>query len=116
MARRRKTKAERDQERASAERRIWEQFRLRLEAVTSFAEAQSLADEAPPSTSPGRQYYSNLGFFLMSSIVTSGSSFAEKELYLQFIKRLHAAGALKPRIGEKIMEDLRGAMKSQGGM
>ncbi len=113
MVRRRKTKAEREQEWAEADRRVWDQFRPR-EALASFGEAQSLANEAPPPDSPGRRYYSNLGFFLQSFAVPMGSSYAEKALYLQFIQRLDAAGALKPGTGQKVQEELRRAMEAQG--
>jgi len=39
---------------------------------------------------------------------------SEKSLYLQFIQRLDAAGALREGEGARIIEDLRQAMKSQG--
>lgn len=87
MVRYRKRKAEREQEWVEADRRVWDQFRLRLEALASFGEAQSLTNEAPPPDSPGRRYYSNLGFFLQSFAVPMGSSYAEKALYIQFIQR-----------------------------
>ncbi len=113
MARTRKSKTQRDQERAEAERRVWEQFRPRLDALQSFADALKLVAEAPPPDAPGRRYYSNLGFFLQSFTVPLGSSHAEKSLYLQFIRRLDAAGALKPGAGQQIEEALRNAMMTQ---
>jgi hypothetical protein len=114
MARRRKTKAEREQDWAEVDRRVWNQFRSRLEALTSFAEAQLLVDEAPPPDSPGRRYYSNLGFFLQAFTVPMESSYAEKALYLQFIQRLDAEGALKPGAGQRVQDELRRAMEAQG--
>jgi hypothetical protein len=74
MARGRKTKAEREQEWQAADRRLWEEFRPRLEALTSFVDARLFVDDAPPRDSPGRRYYSNLGFFLQAFTVPEGSS------------------------------------------
>jgi hypothetical protein len=115
MARRRKTKDARDRERADADRHAWEQFHPRLAALTTYDEARLLVSETPPPDSPGRRYYSNLGFFLSGSMVPPlGSSYAEKALYLQFIQRLDAAGALKPGARQKVQEALRRAMDAQG--
>ena len=114
MTRRRKTKAEREQERTDADRRVWDRFRPQLETLASFAGAQLLVDEAPPPDSPGRRYYSNLGFFLQAFTVPTGSSYAEKALYLQFVQRLDAAGSLKPGTGQKVQEEIRRAMEAQG--
>jgi hypothetical protein len=115
MARKsRKTKAERDRERSEVERRVWDEFRPRLDALQSYAEALQLVVELPPRDAPGRRYYSNLGFFLQEFTVPSDSSYAEKALYLQFIQRLDDPGALKPGAARKIKDDLRSAMESQG--
>lgn len=113
MARNRKTKAQRDHERREAERREWEIFRPKLDALQSYVEALQLVAEAPPPDAPGRRYYSNLGFFLQAFVVPMGSSFVERALYLQFIRRLDAAGALKPGAGQQIEEALRNAMRTQ---
>ena len=113
MARNRKTKAQRDHERREAERREWEIFRPKLDALQSYVEASQLVAEAPPPDAPGRGYYSNLGFFLQAFIVPMGSSYAERALYLQFIQRLDAAGSLKPGAGQQIEEVLRLAMRAQ---
>jgi hypothetical protein len=114
VARRRKTKTKRNQEQLDADRRVWDQFHPRLEASASFIEAQLLVKEAPPPDSPGRRYYSNLGFFLQAFTIPKGSSYAEKALYLQFIQRLDATGALKSGVGQKVQEELRHAMEVQG--
>jgi hypothetical protein len=115
MARKsRKTKTEGDREWAEAERRVWNEFRPRLDVLQTNAEALQIVAEAPPSDSPGRRYYSNLGFFLQAFTVPMGSSDAEKALYLQFIQRLDAAGVLKPGAAQKVKEDLRRAMELQG--
>lgn len=110
----RKTKAQRDHEWADAESRVWDLFRPKLEAVQNFAGAQILAAETPPPNAPGRRFYSNLAFFLSSFGVPGGSSYAEKALYLQLIKRLDAGGGLKPGARQKIEKDLRLAMETQG--
>lgn len=106
--------ARREQEWAESDRRVWEQFRPRLEALRSFPAAQALVKEAPPPDSPGRRYYSNLGVFLQAFTVPEGSSYAEKELYLRLIERLDAARALKPGAAQRVEEELRRAMETQG--
>jgi hypothetical protein len=110
----RKTKAQRHQEWADAERRVWDIFRPKLEAVQNFAEAQILAAETPPPNAPGHRYYSNLAFFLGCFGVSGGSSYAEKAQYLQLIKRLDAGGGLKAGARQKIEDDLRQAMEAEG--
>jgi hypothetical protein len=82
--------------------------------LTSFPEALELVKEAPPPDSPGRRYYSNLGFFLQAFTVPEGSSYAEKELYLRFIEQLDAAGALKLGAAQRAEEELRRAMEARG--
>ena len=116
MARSRKTKADRERERAEADRRAWEEFRPNLDALQSYADALKLVGEAPPADSPGCRYYSNLGFFLQAFTVPNGSSYAEKALYLNFIKRLDAAGALNPGAGQSVQDELRRAMEAQGNL
>lgn len=110
---RRKTKAERDQQMIEADRLVWEKFYPKLRDLQSFHEAVQLLEEAPPESSPGLRYYSNLGFFLQAFTVPAGSNYTEKGLYLQFIQMLDAAGALKPGAREKIEKSLRDAMESQ---
>lgn len=109
----RKTKAQRDYEWREAERREWEIFRPKLDALQSYDEAKRLVAEAPPPDTPGRRYYSNLGFFLQAFTVPMGSSHAERGLYLQFIQRLDAAGKLKPGARQQIEDALRHAIKAQ---
>lgn len=110
----RKTKAQLDQERYEADRREWEIFRPKLEALQTYPEAELLVLETPPPDSPGRKYYSNLSFFIGSFSVPSGASYAEKALYLRFIQRLNASGALIPGTGQKVEETLRYSMDDQG--
>lgn len=113
MSRSRKTKAERDHEHHEAERRAWEAFRPKLEALQSYPEARKLVAQAPPESAPGRGYYMNLGFFLQSFTIPLGSSYEEKALYLQFIQRLDARGGLKPGVGQQVEAALRRAMETQ---
>lgn len=117
MPRRRRSKSERDGDRErtrlDADRRAWEEFRPRLAAVRTIAEAQRLLARAPPPDSPGRRYYSNLSTFLQVFGVPAGSSHAEKALYLQFVRRLDASGALTPGLGTIIEDDLRREMEAQ---
>lgn len=113
MGRNRKTKAQRDHEYREAERREWEVFRPRLDALQSYAKAKQLVTEAPPPDAPGRRYYSNLGFFLQAFTVPMGSNYAERVLYLQFILRLDASGALKPGTRQQIEEALLHAIKEK---
>ncbi len=111
MARSRRTKADRARERAEIEHRAWDQFAPKLDALQSYADAQNLVSEAPRPDSPGRRYYSNLGFFLQAFMIPAGSSQAEKALYLQFIQRLDAAGELKPGTGQRVQEELTRAIE-----
>ena len=106
----RKTQAQRNQEFSEKERRVWDEFRPKLESLASFIDAQLLVASAPPPDSPGRRYYSNLGFFLQSFAVPMGSSRGERAMYLQFIRRLDAAGALNPGAAEPIIENLQRAL------
>ncbi len=107
--RRRKTVAERRHEHAEAERRVWDEFRPWLAALSSYADALKLVAEAPPPDSPGRRFFSNLGFFLQGFSTPGGSSGEERALYAQLIERLDAAGELKPGAGKQIADKLRRA-------
>lgn len=113
MARTRKTKREREQEWANAERRAWEEFRPKLAALRSFIDAEILVTQAPPPDTPGRRYYSNLGFFLQEFTVPGGSSNAERSLYLQFIEHIGKGGELKAGAGQIVGERLRRAMRAK---
>lgn len=110
----RRTKAERESERAEADHGVWEVFRTQAAEIRGFADALKLVSEAPSPDSPGRRYYSNLGFFLQGFTVPGGSNNIERGLYLQLIERMDAAGELKPGAGKTIAEALRRAMKTRG--
>ena len=111
--RRRKTRSERDAERYEAQQRAWEFFEPKLNALQSFEEALRLVYEAPAPDSPGRSYYSNFGFFLQAFTPPAGGSLAEYGYYLQFVRRLDAAGKLKKGALAKIEADFTQAMKEK---
>jgi hypothetical protein len=77
---------------------LWPAFRDRLAAAQNMAHALTLLGEQPAENAPGRRFYSNLGFFLQGFTVPGGSSARERALYLAFVQRLDAAGALKPGV------------------
>lgn len=111
---RRETTAERNQRNAEIERRAWESFRPKLDALQSYSDAKQLISNAPQRDSPGRGHYMNLGIFLQDFTVPLGSSYTEKSLYLQFVQRLGASGSLKIEVQQKVEADLRRAMEAQG--
>jgi hypothetical protein len=115
MARqRRKSKAETAQEWSDKQKLCWGAFQPKLAALKSWEDGLALVNQAPAPDTPCRQYYSNLGNFLHTFSAPAGSSYAEKELYLQLIQRIDASGRLKAGTREKIEADLRRAMEQQG--
>jgi hypothetical protein len=113
MTKRRLTTAERVRDAADDDRRAWEAFRPRLEALRTMTQAVQLMNEAPPADAPGRRYHQNLGFFLGAFTVPVATSYEEKDLYLQFVQRLNAANELRPNGGKKVVEALQRAMAAQ---
>lgn len=102
MARKKKAAAEQKQLRIEAEERAWRQFEPRLKALNSLEEAASLCCQAPLPDSPGRQYYSNLGFFLQSLSRPSDASSEENGLYIELVRKQHAAGRLSADTLKKV--------------
>lgn len=96
MARTRKTADERRQADYEADARQWQVFKPKLESASSMNAARALLNEAPGQAMPGRHFYSSLGFFLQSFEIPNGSSDSERRLYVEFVRRLDAAGELKP--------------------
>lgn len=94
-------------ERDEAERRAWDVFEPKLASLQHFHEAQLPVSQGPRPNSPGRGYYSNLGFFLQDFTVPAGSSREERLLYIEFVKRLDAAGELKEGSAEEILDRLK---------
>lgn len=106
-----KSKSDRDREYREAENRAWTDFQPKLAALQNLKEAHLLVHQAPPQNSPGRKYYSNLGFFLQAFTVPAGSSQAERSMYIRFIERLDATGdTLKPGAAEIVLAALRNSL------
>ncbi len=110
----RETKADEERQHAEAEQRDWEEFRARLAAQETYLDALTLvAEGAPPPDAPGRRYYANLGTFLQHFQVPVRSTYAEKELYLGLVRRLDAAGQLRPGVRKDLEGALERAMEAQ---
>jgi hypothetical protein len=109
------TKANDDPEYAEAEERVWEDLRTKLSSLHTYLDALQLAaDGAPALDAPGRRCYANLAFFLRTAFeVPVRSSYAEKQAYLELVRRLDAAGQLKPGVGKQAEDALRRAMAAQ---
>lgn len=110
MTGRRKPRTERGW--AEKDFHAWDEFSRRLEALSSMAEALELYADTPPPDSPGRRYYSNLGFFLQRFDVPGASSRKERELYLRFIEKLDESGALNPGAGREVRDKLRRSIEA----
>ncbi len=108
MAKRRKTEAERRAELARQDREVWEGFRPQLAALKTMDDAWALWAQQVSEGSPGRRYYSNLGFFLNYFARPAGANGAECVLYAAFIDQLGASGVLKPEDVAKIKAALLG--------
>ncbi len=111
--RRRKTAEERGQDRMDARALAWKEFRPKLAALQTYAEALLLVNQAPPESTPGRCFYSNLGFFLQGFTPPLGASGDEKSLYVEFIHRLDSQGLLKPGVGQRAVKALQSAISEQ---
>ena len=109
MRKHRKTRAERNLEWRRAEGRSWGEFLPKLESLATFADARRVVDEAPPQDTPGRSFYSNLGFFLHTFAPPAGASGTELSLYIQFLQRIDAAGELKPGVKDTLIRVLQEA-------
>jgi hypothetical protein len=109
MARHRKTQAERRAEWDNARRQAWEQFYPKLEAVQSYEDAQRLVDEAPRPDTPGRPYYSNLGFFVMSFRPPDGANAVELREYARILGLLNEQGRIKAGLGEGLIAEMERA-------
>lgn len=110
MAQRRKTKAQRDQERYEKEQRAWDLFRPQLETIGSVADAKKVLAGMPPPDSPGRKYYTNLGWFVDTFSPPGNSSAEEKGLYIEIIRKMDEQGELKEGAREQIEMGLRKAI------
>lgn len=113
MVRKRKTKAERERERYDASRRAWEVFAPRLERVGSFLEALKLLSDSVPPDTPGRSYYSNLGFFMQTFSPPAGANASELAQYRRLIELFDNEGALKPGVRPHVEEALDRAIRER---
>ncbi len=95
------------------DRCVWAEFRHKLAAIKTFYEAYELLSHAVPDGVPGWHYYSNLGYFLRAFIAPAGSTYEEKGLYLDFIRRLDATHQLRPGSGKMIEKALLRAIVAQ---
>ena len=107
MARRRKSNAERDQERYEAEQKAWARFRPQLETIGCMADAATVLKGIPRPDSIGRNHYTNLLFFLDTLSPPGGASGEENRLYIEVARRMDAAGELKPGTFEQVEARLR---------
>jgi hypothetical protein len=108
MSRKRKTAAQRNLERESASASAWFDFEPKLRALETFEQAQLLVAKAPPVDTPGRPYYSNLGFFLGAFNPPDGASRKELLLYVEFVRKISAK--IKPGHEDRIIHKLNEAM------
>lgn len=111
MTRKRKTTAQRRQENREAERRAWETFRAKLAAVQSFNDVLKLYNEAVAPDTPGRKYYSNLGFFLQTFAPPNGANVMELWEYLRLITLFDAEGVLQEGACTVIEQSLQSAIR-----
>jgi hypothetical protein len=114
MARKRKTEAERRQEREDAKRRAADVFFPRLQQVATFREAMALALQAPAPDTPGRTHHTSLLFFLESFRPPMGASYAENAEYVVLARRLAAGGEITPETLAQIEHDFAARMQQQG--
>jgi hypothetical protein len=116
MAKRERAAA-RAAERDRQKRREWGVFVERLARVNGFRDAVALVNspEAPGPDGPGREYYSNLGHFVMTFGVPGGASAAELRLYIDLMKRMDAAAdpPIAPGKAEAVTRDLESAIRSR---
>jgi hypothetical protein len=113
MPRKRKTVDERRAERDESDRRAWDEFRPKLEAIQSYVGALNLVAHAPPVDTPGRPFYSNLGFFPPAFTPPLGATAHEKTIYITLIQRMDAKGELKPGEAPRIIAALEKAISEQ---
>lgn len=113
MARRRKTKVEREAERSEQERRTWEQFRPSLEAIRCKADAIEILKGMPQPDTSLRKHYTNLSYFMATFSPPGNSSGAEKVLYIEVSKKLAEAGELSEGAQQKVEAELRLAIEKQ---
>ena len=85
----------------------WELFRPKLAAVQSLKDAFLLHADTVPPDSPGRRYYSNLGFFLQTFAAPNGANGTELSESIRLLAVFDAEGALKPGVRPALESGLR---------
>lgn len=106
----RKTQAQLRQESYEADRRAWEIFLPQLKAATTLKEAVHLYGSTTPPDSPGRSYYSNLGFFLGNLTAPMGANGTELSQYIRLIDCFEKEGALSTATKTRVEAVLRAAL------
>jgi hypothetical protein len=114
VARKRKTEAEKRQERDDAKQRAAISFFPRLRQAATVAEAGALAVAAPAPDSPGRLLHTNLMFFLTALRPPGMASYAENAEYIALARRFVAGGEMKTETLEQIERDFSPVMDRQG--
>jgi hypothetical protein len=100
-----RTNADRRREFDERVEKIWDAFLRQLAALQTFQEAELLVARAPRPDAPGRKFYSNFGYFLYHDFsLPAGADGTERGYYAAFIRRLDAAGTLKPGHAEGILK------------
>ena len=113
MAKRPRTKAEREQERYELERKTWERFRPRLEGIACMADAIEVLKGMPAPDTPFRKHYTNLLWFMDTFSPPGNSSRAEKGLYIEMVKKMEKAGEIEEGKRQQIENELTSAMEKQ---
>src|SRR5688572_848259 len=111
MVKRRKTAVERRRESENADHQAWQSFYPKLVATQTYIEAVRLLSESPIPDSPGRRYYSNLGFFLQSYAAPAGANGAELIEYRRLIRLFDAEGVLRKGALSQIEDALSDAIR-----
>jgi hypothetical protein len=85
-----------------------------LEAIETRTDAMLLLKEAVPMGTPGREYYANLGTFLMNGYaVPAKATYVECVLYFRFVRRLDADGSLPAGRGPTLFEQREKAIRER---
>jgi hypothetical protein len=91
--------------------RVWTAFFPKLQEVRTYADTLSLLAAAPAEGSPGRKFYSNLGFFMHTFAPPMGACSAELKEYLRLIGCFDDEGALKPGVRQPVEAAMDQAIK-----
>ena len=109
------SRRDRDETFRRQDREEWARFSARVQAATSFRQANGIVDDphAPRSGEPGGAYYSNLGFFLQHFIAPAGANVEEYRLYIELIDRV--APDLAEGVPAQVKSVLNEAIRKKGG-